>query len=89
MPVQWIRFGATLVLVAMTLLPLSRISAWWVRGLDFPRLQLSDKLDLRLHVPPPAPPSPSRRRTCQHRDARGTGGVFTAPAGYGILYDNI
>lgn len=41
MTVQWIWFGATLVLVAMTLLPLSRITAWWVRGLDFPRLQLS------------------------------------------------
>ncbi|MEQ8516080.1 MAG: endonuclease/exonuclease/phosphatase family protein [Chromatocurvus sp.] len=41
MTVQWIWFGATVVLVVMTLLPLSRITAWWVRGLDFPRLQLS------------------------------------------------
>ncbi len=30
---------ATLLL--LTLIPLSRIEAWWVRGLDFPRLQLS------------------------------------------------
>lgn len=41
MTVQWIWLGATGVLVLATLLPLSRITAWWVRGLDFPRLQLS------------------------------------------------
>lgn len=28
-------------LLLTTLLPLSRITAWWVRGLDFPRLQLA------------------------------------------------
>jgi len=38
---QWIWFGAIAVLVLATLLPLSHITAWWVRGLDFPRLQLS------------------------------------------------
>ncbi len=31
---------ATAALAALTLLPLSRHDAWWVRGLDFPRLQL-------------------------------------------------
>lgn len=41
MTVQWIWLGATVVLVLATLLPLSRITAWWIRGLDFPRLQLS------------------------------------------------
>ncbi len=34
-------WGAVVVLVVATLLPLSRIPAWWVRGLDFPRLQLA------------------------------------------------
>ncbi|HEV2148503.1 MAG TPA: endonuclease/exonuclease/phosphatase family protein [Longimicrobiaceae bacterium] len=29
------------LLVVLTLLPLSRCEAWWVRGLDFPRLQLA------------------------------------------------
>jgi len=32
---------ATVLLVAFTLLPLWRHEAWWVRALDFPRLQLS------------------------------------------------
>ena len=32
---------ATIILVAFTLLPLWRHEAWWVRSLDFPRLQLS------------------------------------------------
>lgn len=41
MTVQWVWLGVTGVLVLATLLPLSRITAWWVRGLDFPRLQLS------------------------------------------------
>lgn len=41
MTVQWIWSGATVILLLMTLLPLSRLTAWWVRGLDFPRLQLS------------------------------------------------
>ncbi|MDO8861040.1 endonuclease/exonuclease/phosphatase family protein [Haliea sp. E1-2-M8] len=41
MTVQWIWLGATVVLVFATLVPLSRITAWWIRGLDFPRLQLS------------------------------------------------
>lgn len=31
----------TVLLVVATLLPLSGSEAWWVRGLDFPRLQLS------------------------------------------------
>lgn len=31
----------TVVLCAATLIPLSRHPAWWVRGLDFPRLQLA------------------------------------------------
>ncbi len=41
MTLQWIWLGAIVVLVSMTLLPLSRITVWWVRGLDFPRLQLA------------------------------------------------
>lgn len=32
---------AVATLLLLTLIPLSRIEAWWVRGLDFPRLQLS------------------------------------------------
>jgi endonuclease/exonuclease/phosphatase (EEP) superfamily protein YafD len=32
---------ATVILMAMTLLPLWRCDAWWVRSLDFPRLQLA------------------------------------------------
>lgn len=32
---------ATLLIVVLTLLPLWRYEAWWVRGLDFPRLQLT------------------------------------------------
>ncbi|WP_051235529.1 endonuclease/exonuclease/phosphatase family protein [Marinimicrobium agarilyticum] len=32
---------AVVLLLLLTLIPLSRIEAWWVRGLDFPRLQLS------------------------------------------------
>lgn len=32
---------ATLLLVAMTTIPLSRSEIWWVRALDFPRLQLA------------------------------------------------
>jgi endonuclease/exonuclease/phosphatase (EEP) superfamily protein YafD len=31
----------TLAIVLMTLLPLSRSSHWWIRGLDFPRLQIA------------------------------------------------
>jgi len=31
---------ATAVLVLLTLIPVSHSKAWWVRGLDFPRLQL-------------------------------------------------
>jgi endonuclease/exonuclease/phosphatase (EEP) superfamily protein YafD len=31
----------TVAVVVMTLLPLSRSSHWWVRGLDFPRLQIT------------------------------------------------
>src|SRR5690606_16335792 len=34
----WIASG---VLLLLTLIPLSHHDAWWVRGLDFPRLQLS------------------------------------------------
>jgi endonuclease/exonuclease/phosphatase (EEP) superfamily protein YafD len=30
----------TVVLVFLTILPMSRHEAWWVRGMDFPRLQL-------------------------------------------------
>lgn len=30
----------TVILVILTILPLSRHEAWWIRGLDFPRLQL-------------------------------------------------
>lgn len=33
--------GITLVLAVATLLPLSRAEAWWIRVLDFPRLQLA------------------------------------------------
>ncbi|HAW93512.1 MULTISPECIES: endonuclease/exonuclease/phosphatase family protein [unclassified Arsukibacterium] len=32
---------ASLLLALLTLLPLWRFEAWWVRGLDFPRLQLA------------------------------------------------
>jgi endonuclease/exonuclease/phosphatase (EEP) superfamily protein YafD len=32
--------GATTILALLTLLPLWRCEAWWVRSLDFPRLQL-------------------------------------------------
>lgn len=32
---------ANLLLLLVTLLPMSRCEAWWVRGLDFPRLQFS------------------------------------------------
>ncbi len=39
---------ATLCFVVMTVLPLSRHEAWWVRGWDFPRLQLSALLALLL-----------------------------------------
>jgi hypothetical protein len=31
--------GATGLLVLVTLLPLCRYEAWWIRGHDFPRLQ--------------------------------------------------
>jgi len=31
---------ATIILVLFTLLPMWRYEAWWVRSLDFPRLQL-------------------------------------------------
>lgn len=39
---QWSTIIAVLaaLLAALTLLPLSRHPAWWVRGLDFPRLQI-------------------------------------------------
>lgn len=37
----WILAGLTGLVLALTLLPLSRHEAWWVRGLDFPRLQLA------------------------------------------------
>lgn len=30
----------TAVLALLTVLPVSRHEAWWIRGLDFPRLQL-------------------------------------------------
>lgn len=50
MTVQWVWLGVTAVLVLATLLPLSRITAWWVRGLDFPRLQLSALAGILLGV---------------------------------------
>ncbi|MGD8763595.1 MAG: hypothetical protein PVG87_14895 [Desulfobacteraceae bacterium] len=31
---------ATIILVVFTLLPMWRYEAWWLRSLDFPRLQL-------------------------------------------------
>lgn len=37
----WIFIGLTALLALLTLLPLSRHEAWWVRGADFPRLQLA------------------------------------------------
>lgn len=37
--INWVLFS-TVILVAFTLLPLWRYEAWWVRSLDFPRLQL-------------------------------------------------
>lgn len=39
---QWSTIIAVLaaLLAALTLLPLSRHPAWWVRSLDFPRLQI-------------------------------------------------
>ena len=33
--------GFTAIFVLMTVLPLSRSSRWWIRGLDFPRLQIA------------------------------------------------
>ncbi len=38
----------TLLLAVLTLLPLSRHEAWWVRGADFPRLQFASLLALLL-----------------------------------------
>jgi endonuclease/exonuclease/phosphatase (EEP) superfamily protein YafD len=38
---SWILAALSGVLLVLTLLPLSRHEAWWVRGLDFPRLQLA------------------------------------------------
>lgn len=32
--------GLTAIIVLMTVAPLSRSSRWWIRGLDFPRLQI-------------------------------------------------
>ncbi|MCQ4308477.1 endonuclease/exonuclease/phosphatase family protein [Pseudomonas stutzeri] len=37
---EWIMLAATGLLVVLTFLPLWKSPAWWVRGLDFPRLQL-------------------------------------------------
>ncbi|HET9679919.1 MAG TPA: endonuclease/exonuclease/phosphatase family protein [Gammaproteobacteria bacterium] len=37
----WILGGFTALLLLLTLLPLSRLEIWWVRILDFPRLQLA------------------------------------------------
>lgn len=37
----WTLATLTGLLALMTLLPLSRHEAWWVRGMDFPRLQLA------------------------------------------------
>lgn len=37
----WTLVGLTCLLAAVTLLPLSRSERWWVRGLDFPRLQFA------------------------------------------------
>ncbi|KPD22917.1 MULTISPECIES: endonuclease/exonuclease/phosphatase family protein [Idiomarina] len=36
-----IYFSLAAVLMVLTLAPLSRSQVWWIRGLDFPRLQLS------------------------------------------------
>ena len=33
--------GFTAIIVLMTVAPLSRSSRWWIRGLDFPRLQIA------------------------------------------------
>lgn len=38
---QWTALGASGILFLLTALPLSKASIWWVRGLDFPRLQLA------------------------------------------------
>lgn len=37
----WIFAGLTGLLVLCTLLPMVRSGVWWIRGLDFPRLQLT------------------------------------------------
>lgn len=37
----WVLAGLTGLAAVLTLVPLSRREAWWVRGLDFPRLQLA------------------------------------------------
>lgn len=37
----WVVAGFTALLLLLTLLPISRHKAWWVRGADFPRLQLA------------------------------------------------
>lgn len=40
-PTFWILAGLNALLALLTLLPLSRNEAWWIRGADFPRLQLA------------------------------------------------
>ena len=38
---QGLFLSVTIILAVLTLLPLWSYPAWWVRGLDFPRLQLA------------------------------------------------
>jgi endonuclease/exonuclease/phosphatase (EEP) superfamily protein YafD len=47
-PVTIVLSGLGLVFIALTLLPLSRHEAWWIRACDFPRLQIAAGLLLVL-----------------------------------------